>query len=474
MSIYPPPSQTGLIFDLDNWIITVSDDSALLAFLNSNYVKFNTSQFTTVGLLNSTTTSNKNVSGITYVNNINNYGTIPSITYLYNTTTGSGFKIRLGGDMVLGGTIQIGNITNSALSIYNTNFIGNWRCKGRNDTTNQPELDYFDFTSACEICDLQTSGVLSLGGGDERTLGAVSICSATSSSSAIVNIGASGTTTNIIGKVLVDNSSVNITNGVLTINNTDYTLAYNENPYDLLIRNTSTSLFTLTLPSTIKNYSFWVFTENFNYTISSPTYNITFGQDSALSYTMQANSSAYIYCNTSSNTFVILSSTNQQYKYPTYLYPDASSITYNSPFNGCLYFTGQNSITRSAGAGTTLNLACTLATGGVYYFESTVSINIITTGTLLTLGGQTSAVILTNNDPTTFISNFYYEQPVSTVVNGYASGTNNIIKYGTAGFHTNNTTNQVIYGYARVYGAITITGAYSYQVVNNFNVWKIC
>jgi hypothetical protein len=60
------------------------------------------------------------------------------------------------------------------------------------------------------------------------------------------------------------------------------------------------------------------------------------------------------------------------------------------------------------------------------------------------------------------------------VVNGYASGTNNIIKYGTAGFHTNTTTNQVIYGYARVFGAITITGGYSYQVVNNFNVWKIC
>jgi len=472
MSIYPPPSQTGLIFDLDNWIITVSDDSALLAFLNSNYIKFNTSQFTTVGLLNSTTTSNNKIDGITYVNNITNYSTPPSITYLYNTTTGTGFKIRLGGDMVFPGTIQIGNITNSALSIYNTNFIGNWRCKGRNDTTNQPELDYFDFTSACEICDLQTSGVLSLGGGVDRTLGTVSICSATSSSSAIVNIGASGTTTNIIGKVLVDNSSVNITNGVLTINNTDYTLAYNENPYDLLIRNTSTSLFTLTLPSTIKNYSFWVFTENFNYTISSPTYNITFGQDSALSYTMQANSSAYIYCNTSSNTFVLLSSTNQQYKYPKYLYPNASSITYNSPFNGCLYFTGSNSINRSATSGSVLSLACTLATGGVYYFETSVVINIVVAGTALTLGGQTTAVTVNNQDLTSAISNFYYEQPVSTVVNGYVSGTNNIIRYLTAGFHTNTTVNQVIYSYARVFGAITNTG-YTFQVVNNFNVWKI-
>ena len=135
-------------------------------------------------------------------------------------------------------------------------------------------------------------------------------------------------------------------------------------------------------------------------------------------------------------------------------------------------FSNSNSITRSASAGTTLNLACTLLTGGVYYFESTVTVNIITAGTLLTLGGQTSAVLTTSNDTTTAISNFYYEQPVSTVVNGYASGTNNIIKYGTAGFYTNTTVNQVIYGFARVYGATPITG-YTYQVVNNFNVWKI-
>jgi len=474
MSIYPPPSQTGIIFDLDNWEATVTDNSITSYYLNINYTKFPTAQTGTQTLINSTT-GNMIVNGSTICNNIYNYsvgGAVPTNAYIYNTTTGSGFKIRIGGALDTGQTVQIGGPFTDYSIAYNTNYIGNWLQYTLVESVSRAKLEYADPTANIEIGNLQTTGELEICCGDnkaERIGFAIN-----SAGSHNINVGGSLTTTNIIGSVLVNNNNINIANGVLVIENTNYILSFTTNTYDLLIHNKSTGSQTLTLPSTIpiQNFAISIFTENFSYTISSPIYNITFGKDTSTSFTMQQNSSAYIFGNNATGVFVLAYSSNQIYKYPTYLYPLASSLSYTSPVNGTLYFSNFNSITRSGTAGTTLNLACTLLTGGVYYFESTVSVNIITAGTVLTLGGQTSAVLTTSNDTTTAISNFYYEQPVSTVVNGYASGTNNIIKYGTAGFYTNTTVNKVIYGFARVYGATPITG-YTYQVVNNFNVWKI-
>jgi hypothetical protein len=474
MSIYPPPTQSGLIFDLDNWVIASSDNSASLQYLYYNYVKYPTAQWSVIGLTNSTT-GNMTVAGPTICNNIYNYssgGSVPTNAYIYNTTTGSGFKIRIGGSMGAGRTIQIGGPFTAYSIPYNINYIGNWIQSTVIESISRAKLDYADATANIGIGDLQTTGILELGCGDfkaERIGFGINASGVNT-----INVGGALTTTNIIGPVLVNSGKINIANNVVVVNNADYILSYTFDSNDTLIHNKSTIGYTLFLPSTIPNanFGFWIFTENFSYTINSPVYNITFGKDTSTSFVMQQNSTAYVFSNNATSSFVLAYASNQIYKYPTYAYPLISSLSYTSPVNGTLYFTNSNSITRSASAGTTLNLSCTLLTGGIFYFETTLTINIVTAGTALTLGGQTSAVVLTNNDPTTAISNFYYEQPLSTVISGYTSGTNNIIKYGTAGFYTNNTVNQVIYGYARVFGAITNTG-YTYQVVNNFNVWKI-
>ena len=475
MSIYPPPTNPDLIFDTTNWETTVTENSITSYYLNSHYTKFPTAQTSTQTLLNSTITGNMIVSGSTICDNIYNYtpaSVIPSTAEIYNTTTGSGFKIRIGGALDAYEVIQIGGPFTAYNIPYNINYIGNWIQSTFVESNSRVKLDYADATADIGIGNLQTSGILEIGCGDYKG-GRIGFGVNATNVNTIV-VGGGFTTTNIKGDVLVNNGTINIANKVIVVNNANYNFSFTTDTYDTLIHNKSTSGYTLTLPSTIpiQNFAIWVFTENFSYTISSPIYNITFGKDTSTSFVMQQNSSAYIYSNNTTGAFVLVYSSNQLYKYPTYAYPLASSITYISPFNGCLYFTSSNSINRSATSGTVLSLACTLLTGGIYYFETTLTINIIVAGTNLTLGGQTSAITTTNQDLTTIISNFYYEQPVSTVVNGYTSGTNNVIKYGVSGFHTNTTVNQVIYNYSRVFGAIANTG-YTYQVLNEFKVWKI-
>lgn len=468
MSIYPPPTQSDLIFDLDNWELITTDNSITSYYLQNNYTKFPTSQTGTQFLDDSTIQGNMTVSGSTICNTFDNYSTAPATTSIYDTTTGSGFKIRIGGSMTAGQTIQMGGPYTLPSISYNVNYIGGWYHYVIVESISRVRLGYSDPATDVYIGDLQTTGVLELSCGANK---AERIAFGSTNTSQI-NIGSSGTTTNIIGPVRVNTSTVNIANGVLIITNTAYTLDYLTNPYDLLIHNKSTSLYTLTLPSTIQNYSFWIFTENFDYTISSPTYNITFGQDSALTFTMQANSSAYIFCNTTTNTFVLTYSSNQRYKYPTLQYPLLSSLSIVSGQNGYLFHSATNSQSRSAGAGSTLSLASPAMPIGIYYMESVVYFDVTVVGTSLFVGGYTTAITTSSSDPTLYVGEFFYEVKSSTLLtNLTTSAGTRLLTAMTSGYYNNTVAGRVLYGYARSYGA-TNTG-YTYSLNNVFRIFKI-
>jgi hypothetical protein len=93
-----------LIFDTTNWETTTTSNSITSYYLNSHYTKYPTAQTSTQTLLNSTISGNMIVSGSTICDNIYNYtpaGSVPTTAEIYNTTTGTGFKIRIGGNICL-------------------------------------------------------------------------------------------------------------------------------------------------------------------------------------------------------------------------------------------------------------------------------------------------------------------------------------------------------------------------------------
>jgi hypothetical protein len=205
MSIYPPPSQTGLIFDLDNWeqiVDTVEGFST--TFLDANYLQYATAQGDET-FSNTINTGYSDVDGSTICNTFNTYSS-PATTSLFDTTNNASQVIQLGIGQTSAGTINLGR-QYDGLAVYNTNQIGNWTTLGGATVgLSLPTLNYITDATATSIGDIQTSGELYLGTNASRS-GQIDIGTLSSTTN---NIGASGSTVNLAGNTILSTISSSI------------------------------------------------------------------------------------------------------------------------------------------------------------------------------------------------------------------------------------------------------------------------
>ena len=469
MSIYPPPSQTGLIFDLDNWeqiVDTVGGVST--TFLNSNYLRYTTAQGNET-FSNTINTGYSDVDGSTICNTLNTYST-PATTSLFDTTNNASQVIQLGIGQT-SGTINLGK-QYDGLATYGTNQIGGWKSIGENTVgVNNPSLDYFDETVNATIGDYQTTGILNLGTIASRS-GEISF---SKNSNSTINIGDSSTQIVLSGNVGIINSTTTLkqTNGTLYMTN-DASVLYSYVVNELNVINASTTTKTLTLPSTIRDFTFYITTRTNDLIISSPTKLINFGCDATNSLTIKAGASVCIVACSGNDTFDLIYSNLQMYQ-PIRLYPNLTAFSPSSIQSGYVFYTAGVNASKTAGqtTATSLNLTSTALPKGIYYINVYGYITITSTGAVPLLGLNKPffvGCVSTTLDQSTVVNNIadsYFNPTIFTPVNGVV-----IVQLGVGGYYNNATTGTILYGYGQINSG-TVNSNTGYRVNLEMNIRRI-
>jgi hypothetical protein len=472
MSIYPPPSQTGLIFDLDNWEQIVDTSGGVsTSFLDERYLRYTTAQGNET-FSNTINTGYSDVDGSTICNTLDTYS-YPATTSLFDTTDKSTQAIRLGMNQV-SGVINLGR-QYDGLATYNTNQIGGWTSIGRQIVgDSRPELNYSDATSDTFIGGSQTTGELYLASNANRS--GVIYFGSNASSSVSHNIGASGSTVNISGNnVNIINETSTLKQNNATLYMTDnasvlYSLVYNE----LNVVNASTSTKTLTLPTTIRDFTFWVTTRTNDLIISSPSKLIDFGCDATNSLTIKAGSNACIVACVGSDSFNLIYSNLQMYQ-PIRLYPNATAYSPLSTQSGYVFYTAGVNASKTAGqtTATSLNLTSTALPKGIYYINvyGYITITSVTNPAILALTRPffVGCVSTTLNQSTVVnnIADSRFNNDFITPVNGAI-----ITQLGVGGYYNNATTGTILYGYGRIDGGTSNSNT-GYRVNLEMNIRRI-
>ena len=472
MSIYPPPSQTGLIFDLDNWEQIVDTSGGVsTSFLDERYLKYTTAQGDET-FSNTINTGYSDVDGSTICNNLDTYSS-PATTSLFDTTNNASQVIQLGVNEV-SGTINLGK-QYDGLATYGTNQIGGWTSIGRSIVgDSRPELNYSIATSDTFIGDYQTTGQLFLGTADNRS--GVIYFGTNASSSIAHNIGASGSTVNILGNY------INIINGTSTLKQTDGTLymtddasvLYSYVVNELNVVNASTSTKTLTLPSTIRDFTFWITTRTNDLIISSPAKLIDFGCDATNSLTIKTGSVVCLIACVGSDSFNLIYSNLQMYQ-PIRLYPNLTAFSPSSIQSGYVFYSAGVNASKTSGqtTATSLNLTSTALPKGIYYINVYGYITITSTGVVPILALNkpyfVGCVSTTLNQSTVVnnIADSYYDPNFFTPVNGVV-----IAQLGVGGYYNNATTGTILYGYGRIDAGTANTNT-GYRVNLEMNIRRI-
>jgi hypothetical protein len=468
MSIYPPPSQTGLIFDLDNWEQIVEGSSTTTAFLNANYLRYTTAQGDET-FSNTINTGYSDVDGSTICNTFDTYS-LPATTSLFDTTNNASQVIQLGINEV-SGTINLGK-QYDGLATYGTNQIGGWESIGENTVgVNNPSLDYFDETVNATIGDYQTTGILNLATIASRG-GEISF---SKNSNSTINIGGSSTLIVLSGDVKIINNTTTLkqTNGTLYMTD-NASVLYSYVANELNVVNESTSTKTLTLPSTIRDFTFWIKTRTNDLIISSPTKLIDFLCDATNSLTIKADSVVCLVASVGSDSFNLIYSNLQMYQ-PIRLYPNLTSFSPSSIQSGYVFYTAGVNASKTAGqtTATSLNLTSTALPKGIYYINVygyiTITSVVVVALLALTKPFFVGCVSTTLNQ--------------STVVNNIADSHLNITTYapvngaviaqlGVSGYYNNDTTGTILYGYGRIDGGTLNTNT-GYRVNLEMNIRRI-
>jgi len=452
MSIYPPPSQTGLIFDLDNWEQIVTDSSTTTTFLNANYLRYTTAQGNET-FSNTINTGYSDVDGSTICNTFNTYST-PATTSLFDTTNNASQVIQLGLGQT-SGTINLGK-QYDGLTTYGTNRVANWTSKGQANVGSLPELNLIDATSDSYIGHNQTSGELYLGTASSRS-GAISIGV---DSSSTINVGVSGITNSLFG-------SVNIINNTTALNQTNGTLYMSDNAsvlYSFIVNelnvvNVSTTTKTLTLPSTIRNFTFWVTTRTNNLIVSSPVKNIDFLCDATTSFTIKAGEVACFVASVDTDSFNLIFSNSQMYQ-PIRLNPDATSYAPTSVQSGFSTYSATGTVVRASGNITagTVNLTSTALPKGVYHITIYLTLTATVVGNL-SLGNLFGGCVSTTLDQSTVVNNICFSSWYPT---SFANTAGKIVyALSASGYYNNATTGTIIYGLGKIDANTTNTSGFT-------------
>jgi len=364
MSIYPPPSEVNTIFNTVDWEQTLTDSGLSTSFLDANYLQYSTAQGNET-FSNTINTGYSDVDGSTICNTFNTYST-PTTTSLFDTTDNASQVIQLGIGQTSAGTINLGR-QYDGLAVYNTNRVGNWTTLGGPTVgSSLPTLNYITTTGNALICGSQTTGALYLGTNASRS-GQINIGTL---SSVINNIGASGSTVNLAGNTILStvSSSISQTNGTVYMT-VDTTITYSSVYNELNIVNAGTATRSLFLPSTIKNFTFWIttLTNSLIIGVVGESKFINFGCDSTDYLTIKAGSTVCIVACVGSDSYNLIYSNSTMYR-PLLLYPTASSYAPSSLQSGYVYSSSTTSVAVPAAqtGGRSLNITIPLV-AGVYF-----------------------------------------------------------------------------------------------------------
>ena len=451
MSIYPPPSQSGLIFDLDNWEqIVDTAGGATTYFLNANYLRYTTAQGDET-FSNTINTGYSDVDGSTICNNFDTYSS-PVTTSLFDTTNNASQVIRLGVGQTAGGTINLGK-QYDGLATYGTNRIGDWTSIGRQIVgESRPELNYIDATSDTYIGHSQTTGELYLG--TESTRSGVIYFGTNASSNVQHNIGGGSSSVRLSGDVKILNTATTLrqTNGTVYMTD-NYTLTYSEVVNELNIINASTSAKSLYLPSTIRDFTFWVTTLTNNLFIRrTGSLVINFLCDDTTDLLIEAGTTVCLVACVGSNSFNLIYSSAGMYQ-NIRLYPNLTSYAPSSIQSGYSTFFSTVTFTRAANNLTagSANITSSALPKGVYY----ISIYIFVTATAagaLSLGNLFGGCVSTTLNQNTVVNNICssYFFPVSyNVTAGQVR-----IAFTASGY----------YAYSKIDAAATNTAGYTVRI----------
>ena len=446
MSIYPPPSQTGLIFDLDNWeqLVGVSDLSA--SYLDARYLQYTTAQGDET-FSNTINTGYSDVDGSTICNTFDTYST-PATTSLFDTTNNASQVIRLGIGQTTG-TIKLGK-QYDGLTTYGTNQIGGWETIGENTVgVNNPSLDYFDETVDATIGDSQTTGVLNLGTIASRS-GEISF---SKNSNSTINIGSSNSTVRLVGEVNIINATTELsqTNGAVYITD-NYTIVYSSVVDELNIINGSSSTKSLYLPSTIRDSTFWITTLTRSlYIRTTGGLLIDFLCDATTDLLINPYTIVCIVACVGSNSFNLIYSSNEMYQ-PMRLYPNLTSFAPSSIQSGYITYTGAVNASKTSGqtTATSLNLTSSALPKGIYYIDVYGYVTATNAGGLIGLSKPFFVgCVSTTLNLSTVVNNIgaTYFDPAS-----YTPTVNNTVlcSINANGYYNNATTGTILYGYGRI------------------------
>lgn len=463
MSIYPPPTQTGIIFDLDNWEQIVDTVGGLpISFLNERYLKYTTALGDET-FSNTINTGYSDVDGSTICNNFDTYSS-PATTSLFDTTDDASQVIRLGVGQTAGGTINLGK-QYDGLATYGTNQVANWTSIGRQIVgESRPELNLTDATSDSYIGHNQTTGELFLGTESTRT-GTI-LFGSNASGNVTHNIGGGTSAVRLAGDVKIINTTTTLSQTNGTVYMTDnYTLTYSEVVNELNIINGSTGVRSLYLPSTIRDFTFWVTTLTRSlYIRRTGLLLIDFLCDSTTDLFVSAGTTVCINACVGSNSFNLIYTSGEAYK-PIILYPNLTSFAPSSIQSGYIFYAGSVNATKASGVttATSLNLTSTALPKGIYYINIYGYITITAIGLAPTLGlkrpffvGCVSTTLnqstVVNNIADSYYNYDFYTPPVVGTVFG---------QIGVSGYYNNSTTGTILYGYGRIdAGGVNVNTAY--------------
>jgi len=411
MSIYPPPTESDLIFNTSNWEQTLTDSGLTESFLDANYLKYSTAQGTET-FSNTINTGYSDVDGSTICNTLNTYST-PATTSLFDTTNNASQVIQLGISQTSAGTINLGR-QYDGLAAYNTNQIGGWTTLGGATVgSSLPTLNYITAATAATICDSQTTGVLYIGTNVSRS-GQINIGTL---SPVINNIGATGSTVNLAGDVILStvSSSISQTNGTVYMT-ANYTITYSGVYNELNVINASSTTRSLFLPATIRDYTFWIttLTNNLIIGVVGESKFIDFGCDSTDYLTIEAGSTVCIVACVGSDSYNLVYTNSEMYR-PLLLYPSATSFAPSSLQSGYVYFNNSVNVVVPASqtGGRSLNITIPLV-AGVYFAVLNLRL-------LKVISGVTSL-----STPINYLT-------LNTTVNSYTTTINDIAQGGGGG-----------------------------------------
>jgi len=439
MSIYPPPSDpTNSIFNTTNWETNVATGGISLdvPFLDANYTKFPTatssgSQYlqNTNTLVNMTINDPQSIIGDTF-----NAQSVATTTNLYTTTEGSGFKIRLSGTQSVGYTTDIGGTAN-------TNQVANLSIVGS-------ALNPIDVNTDLNIAEQQDGGTLNIGTNENRT-NPINIGTG-STSSKTINIGHTTDTLTLNGLFFRVNA-VNLYPNASTVIDAITTLGYNTSSDEGLLVNSSatTAQYYINTPTTLKDFSFWIYNNNdaYYFNFQSGTFQFVFNQNSDFNYLIPPQTVVWFYFSVATGTINVIYDSTTLYQPKRLGYSSTTLPTFTlSPLqNGYLISNTTASVSRSGG---TAGGGATSVSGaipiGVYYVEVLGHINCSASGTLFRLQGWNLFASTVSGDSTTTINNIAINQVFYTQT--LANNAGNKFYQSVSGYWVNTTAGAVIYG----------------------------